>query len=84
MSLSVKKVFCVHVCLHVLCFVRTVRSLKAHLGSVAWTDVLIPLTDGFNYVYRVSAFGQCVMNCTQNWGNEEKVLFTDGCQCTVL
>lgn len=35
-------------------------------------------------VYRVSAFGQCVMNCIRNWGNEKKVLFMEGCQCTVL
>lgn len=69
MFLSVQKVFCVHVCLHVLCFVRTARNLKPHLRSAAWTDVLILLTDGINYVYRVSTFGQCVMNCTQNRGN---------------
>lgn len=69
MFLSVKKVVCVHVCLHVLCFVRTVRNLKPHSRSAAWTDVLILLTDGINCVYRVSTFGQCVMNCTQNRGN---------------
>lgn len=69
MFLSVKEVFCVHVCLHVLCFVRTVRNLKPHLRCVTWTDVLILLTGGINCVYRVSTFGQCVMNCTQSWGN---------------
>lgn len=58
-----------HVCLHVLCFVRTVRNLEPHLRCVTWTDVLTLLTDGINCVYRVSTFGQCVMNCTQSWGN---------------
>lgn len=66
MFLSVKKVFCLCVCLYVLCFVRTVRNLKPHLWR---TDVLILLTDGINCVYRVSTFGQCVMDCAQNWGN---------------
>lgn len=66
MFLSVKKVFCLRVCLYVLCFVRTVTNLKPHLWR---TDVLILLTDGINCVYRVSTFGQCVMDCAQNWGN---------------
>lgn len=81
MFLSVKKVFCVHVCLHVLCFVRTVRNLKPHLGSVACTNVLILLSDGINCAYRVSTFGQCVMNSHYpelgKCETPERVLFTE-------